>query len=652
MCNRLLFLLLLFCSIGLNAQTTAQIDSLTAVLPKVKNDSVKVSVLNKLALYYLYSDLEKATRFVKQAEGIPSKKILDYGHAEAVFIKGAIFIVAGQADSAAVYYKKAHTVAKKKGFKPIEVRCINGFGMIAWNRGQFDKALPYFFSALRLNERLPEKQRYNASLFYNNIGLIYNEKRLYEKALFYYKKAYDLRVKANMLREQGVSLNNIGICYTNLKQSNLAEATFEKGLQLTQLGDDQVTHYKILHNLANLYADNGQYDKAIRVYREVTDNPNGVSVNPRDMVILYGCLANTYNKSGQYDNSLKYAQLGLDLVKHTPDLEQYADNLYNALAKSYFHKGDIKKGDYYLVKHYTLLKTLFSEESKTALAEIEVKYQTEKKEKELLLSKAEIDKKTVALQHKNAQFLMALLIGVGLLLIVYLFYRQQKLKNKQQKQEFALQAALAEIAAQSNLQEQRLHISRDLHDNIGAQLTFIISSVDSIKYAFDIQNPRLDEKLTAISQFAKSTIQELRDTVWAMNKKEISFADLQSRLSHFLENAKKASHGVNFRFDIQGDLSAEVFTTTQGMHLYRIVQEGINNALKHAQATAIKVAITKENDGFVIRIEDNGIGFDETGVTFSNGLNNLRKRAKALDAILEIASKPGSGTTIVLNFKR
>ena len=100
--------------------------------------------------------------------------------------------------------------------------------------------------------------------------------------------------------------------------------------------------------------------------------------------------------------------------------------------------------------------------------------------------------------------------------------KNQKMKTLQLQKENELKDALLKIETQNRLQEQRLQISRDLHDNIGAQLTFIISSVDSLKYAFADGNPRLEDKLNNISSFTKETIYELRDTIWAMNKEEIT----------------------------------------------------------------------------------------------------------------------------------
>ena len=649
--KNLLFILLFAFQI-VNAQTKNEVDSLTTLVATTKKDSVKVSVLNKLVYHFLYNDAQKAKTLLRQSEQLALAKSKKYGYNETVFLKGAIYIIAGNSDSAYVFYKKAYDLAKKNKFKPIEVLCINGFGMINWNRGNFDKGLNYFFKALQLNESLPKKQQINASLFYNNIGLIYTEKRLYEKALSYCKIAYELRVKDNMLKEQSVSLNNIGICYTNLKKTKEAIATFQKGTAIAKMVNDNITFYKIKHNLANLYADNSEYKKAIQLYLQVLNKPNGVITNPRDLVILYGCVSNTYCKLNRFSEALKYANLGLAIVEKNPELEQYADNIYNALTKSNFHLGNIKNGDYYLTKHYNFLKNMFSENSKNAIAEMEVKYETEKREKQLLQSKVAIAEKNLAIKNKNTQFLIASILAMVVFIIGFLVYRQQKFNNKQQKQEFELKSAIAQIENQSKLQEQRLQISRDLHDNIGSHLTFIISSVDSIKYAFDIQNEKLDAKLSSISNFAKTTIVELRDTIWAMNKKEITFEDLQSRISNFIEDAKMASLGIDFLFTTDGNCKDAVFSTIEGISIYRIIQEAVNNALKHAHANEIEINVHSENSNFQIQIKDNGKGFDGEKIAVGNGLSNLKKRAKEIDGEINIISKSGFGTEVSLFLKK
>ena len=111
---------------------------------------------------------------------------------------------------------------------------------------------------------------------------------------------------------------------------------------------------------------------------------------------------------------------------------------------------------------------------KKSVSLLETKYQTAKKEKLLL-------KKEIEAKQKNTTILILAIVVLFIALLGYLIYRQQRLKNRQQEQEFYLQKAIANIESQNKLHEQRLSISRDLHDNIGAQLTFVISSVDNLK---------------------------------------------------------------------------------------------------------------------------------------------------------------------------
>src|SRR5690606_22606248 len=116
------------------------------------------------------------------------------------------------------------------------------------------------------------------------------------------------------------------------------------------------------------------------------------------------------------------------------------------------------------------------------LHEAETKYQTEKKEKEILIQRAQLAESRLKIERKNQ--LMMGMIGLALLggLIGFQFYRIQRIRNKQLEKENHLKDALILIETQNKLQEQRLRISRDLHDNIGSQLTFIISSIDNLKY--------------------------------------------------------------------------------------------------------------------------------------------------------------------------
>src|SRR5690606_16058371 len=145
--------------------------------------------------------------------------------------------------------------------------------------------------------------------------------------------------------------------------------------------------------------------------------------------------------------------------------------------------------------------------------------------------------KELALKIRNQWIFGLITLAVIIGLIGFLLYKQQVLKNIKQQKDNELKLAMGKIEYQNRLQEQRLSISRDLHDNIGAQLSFIVSAIDTIKYYISDKNEQLTGRLSNISAFAKETIQELRDTIWAMNKPGITIKDLQGRIANFMEKA-------------------------------------------------------------------------------------------------------------------
>ena len=195
------------------------------------------------------------------------------------------------------------------------------------------------------------------------------------------------------------------------------------------------------------------------------------------------------------------------------------------------------------------------------------------------------------------------------------------------------------------MQEESLKISRDLHDNIGSQLTFIISSIDNLKYISKDASTKLKGKLSNISSFTGDTIHQLRDTIWAMNKSEISVEDLHTRVLSFIEKAKVAVTETEFEIIYEIDKNSS-FSSLVGMNIFRVIQEAINNAIKYADAKKIEVQISKTNQNFIISIIDDGKGFDMNTIELGNGLSNMEKRMSEIDAKIHIKSELSKGTHI------
>ncbi len=627
--------------------SSQNLDSLLTVARTTKDDSTKIRMFNKIAFSYIFNDTDKAIRIIKEGKSLANKAEFNFGIAELTNTHGIYMDITGQSDSANYYFSKALKLSREHNFKNIEVMCINNLGMFHWNRGEFDEALRYFFDALKMNDI--DKEEKGRSVYLNNIGLIYQEMNLNEKALEYHREALEIREKFNLEKDQVASINNIGINLKELGRIDEAIQTYKEGLVIAKRSNNLIDYYKILDNLANAYNLNGEFDLAISYYLKALDTSNNFDASNQNKLTTYSNLVSLYNEINQPKVALKYAEKGFDLIKKYPHNEAVSYDLNLHTAESHYMLRNFKKARSYTKQFISLKDSIFSEKNAQAVADLEIKYDSEKKEKEILKQRANLAEKELIIQKKNYQMYGLFGLAFILALIGYLFYNQQKLKNKQLQKENELKDALIKIETQNRLQEQRLRISRDLHDNIGAQLTFIISSIDNLKYGFDIKDEKLTAKLNKISAFTSETIYELRDTIWAMNKNEITFEDLQTRISNYIDKAHVYDGNIKFSFVVDDSVNLQrTLTSVEGMNIHRIIQEAIHNSLKHASSTNIKVRITQLKNQLKFTISDNGKGFHIATVNKGNGLNNMNKRAKNIGGELAIVSEENKGTEVIL----
>lgn len=210
---------------------------------------------------------------------------------------------------------------------------------------------------------------------------------------------------------------------------------------------------------------------------------------------------------------------------------------------------------------------------------------------------------------------------------------------------------IAEVATQNMLQNQRISISRDLHDNIGSHLSFIISSINNLMYKYKTENRALYDYLTKIESFAAETIMELRDTIWAMDMEKFQFEDLKTRLISFINKQHTANPDLKIELEADEKLYEPSMNPFAGITIYRIIQEAANNTLKHSMATLFRISITMNQDILSIQLSDNGVGFDLDNCSHGHGLYNMEKRCKELNGDIIIQSAPGKGTDISMKFK-
>lgn len=586
-----------------DANNKSSIDSLQLIIDNNSNDTIKgyfyriqaKFLINQLEYDAALKSLDKSIAFYKNANN-------SIGIIKSMMNKGGVLYQKGETKKATQEYVNALAIAEKKGYKNEIAALYKNIGLVYYSQGKTKEALTYNNKALAIFNQLKSKKDIAAT--YVNIGNCYFDDYQPQNALLNYNKALKLSKETNDNQTIAKLYNNIGSVYIN-------------DLQDTIKGIDYLLD-------------------ALAIKKQMN--------NQNDLIIQYNNIAAVYLDIKKYDLALSYNDKAFELASKSGNLEELI-NVYDTYALINSAKKDFKKAyDYH--KLYSKTKdSLLNIDNLKAVEEINTKYQTAEKEKQLLQKEAEAKKKTTTIIILS---LLALFIAI----VGFLIYRQQRLKNVQQKQEFELQSAIAQIENQNKLHEQRLAISRDLHDNIGAQLTFIISSVENLKFGFPTMENSIKNHLTKISDFTKTTIVELRDTIWAMNANEFTFDDLSSRIYNFIEKAQSAKESTTFKFTVDESLKNSKFSSLEGVNLYRTIQEAVNNAIKYADANEVSVQVKPNENGITIEISDNGKGFDLDTIDLGNGIVNMQKRIEEIGGVFKIQSELNKGTQITISLKK
>lgn len=510
--------------------------------------------------------------------------------------------------------------------------------------GQFEKALD--FSQKGIQHARSSLDSNYLGYHHLDIAVIYHDMEDYAQGVDYGKRALtvlDSYTKAYPVYK-AFALNSIAINYDDWDKPDSALNYHFKVLDDIQ-NLDSLRIIFTFNNIGNTLLKQKNFEEAKR-WIEIALGLNRKTGSP-----AYGLATNFTNLAtiayqlGDFQESRQWLDSAAKYVKLSESIEKKRDYLYEEF--QYFKKsGNPERAISFLEEYSSLKDSIFKDERVKLIGELETLYEVETKELELAQSRAALVENELIVKNRNNQLLLLLLALLVILATSFFIYYRQKNKNLHLEQEAKLQAIYAEQETQKKLAEQRNRISSDLHDNIGAQLTFIVSSLNQLKFG-NLSKDQLGEKIDRISSFTVDTVNELRDTIWAMNKDAVSVEDLQGRLAGLIQKAQESCPQIQFELKIDEGVNSQLqLNSLEGVNLYRIAQEALNNAIKHAEASRIEVFITQENETDIsISIMDNGKGFDERTLP-GNGMSTMRTRAERIGKELKIESQLRSGTLI------
>ncbi|MES2544867.1 MAG: sensor histidine kinase [Bacteroidota bacterium] len=634
--RKLLSLLFLFFFIPNYSQNSEEIIStLKEELKNHPSTNKLASIYSDLTWYYANVSIDSALSYGNKAI-TETVKLNDSTMLAQVYSDiGAVYFRKPDFQNSEKYYLKAYKIRKIRKDNLGLAKINNNLANIYLNTNDFQAAMKTYLETLKYFESINDKK--NVAVVKGNIGQLLTNLRDYPKSIKYLKEAAAYAEKENLKDRLCENYLNLAKAYESSGDYKNSSLYNNKALKnCLAIGNKKATSM-IYQNLAIINSKINN-DSLVKVNLKKSEDVGKEFNSTLDLSNLKLTQIKNLIKEKKFAESYK-SLLEIKKVFENENSQEDLLYTYKYLIPVSAYMKHIDSVEFYTHKYSELFEKLIEKNVLHQTAELETKYQTAQKEKLLLEKEAENKKQTTWI------IIISLLAGF-ITLIGFLIYRQQKLKNQQQQQEFQLKSAIAQIETQNQLQEQRLSISRDLHDNIGAQLTFVISSVDNLKYGNQISDNRIVSQLTKISDFTKSTIVELRDTIWAMNNNEFSFDDLRSRIFNFIEKAKSAKEEIAFKFNVDERLNEVRFSSIIGINLYRTIQEAINNAVKYSDATEIEVGVSKDDEAIKIDINDNGKGFDIDTVDFGNGLYNMKKRIEEVGGTFEIYSIPNKGTQV------
>jgi signal transduction histidine kinase/ligand-binding sensor domain-containing protein len=240
-------------------------------------------------------------------------------------------------------------------------------------------------------------------------------------------------------------------------------------------------------------------------------------------------------------------------------------------------------------------------------------------------------------------YFLSISIGFALIgFVVYLFFRRQRLKLKQQ------------LEIQQQLEYERLRISRDLHDNVGAHLSYLITNIEWMLQHPDNRNEAEEKhRLQSLSEAGRNAILTLRQTIWAISNTELTVEEFADRFKQFALKMIEFNTQIHLHFTDEFD-APKTLSPATALNVFRICQEAFNNCLKHARCKNIYITFTSTPLlTFKFIIQDDGIGFSwEQGKQKGHyGLVNMEARAKETNAMLNIKSSLGQGTQLTITIE-
>jgi signal transduction histidine kinase len=521
------------------------------------------------------------------------------------------------------------------------IEILKNLGVSCYYATSFEMALDRFFQALALAGMRNDVT--STGMLYNSIANVYLATNMYDKALNYYQKSLAIRKATSDKKGMAANYINISRLYSQTGKKKESWSYLQDAVKLLEETSDSARLGTAYNNLGQMYRDDQNLPKALEYNRKALRISEALD-QLWEISYILNSTGEVFLDMNRYDSAFACINRGLAYARRIKSLDVVLYS-YRCLTKYYSATGNYKAFQVAFSKYSEVRDSIFTSQVNNSIAEMQVKYETEAKEKENAIQKLEINRQR---NIRNSFILISVMILVG---VVILFYLYRMKRNQSALLEVKVEERTRELRESEQRilrntieteERERARFSEDLHDGLGPLLSTVKIHLELIRSRSDnredqekyirLGNELLDEAIRSTKEVANNLVPNV-----------LNDFGLIEALSVYIEKINRMGT-VRIRFSSEGlELRPNKDVETA---IYRIGFELINNTLKHAKASQVEMRIG-EKDGFLEFVyTDNGIGMNWSEYRSRSskglGLQNIISRVKSLNGEYEFNTAPGN----------
>jgi two-component system, NarL family, sensor kinase len=627
------------------------VDSLKQLVQQHPNDTLGAKAMVTLMYYLLYNDTAQAGQYGRRAL-VVARRLHDTRRlARANYNLGTLASMAGRNEASIHHHLESARYHQQLGQALWVGHNYRNIGSRYTELGRYEEAMRYLMRSLRLREAAADSGGVADS--YLMMGQVYVHQRNYPAAQAAYEQGLARWQRLGVRTFIIDAINHLSIIHRDQGHFDRAAGYLQQGLTLLGADGDSAVTAGLLVSLGVLRQKQGQWAASLPpLLRAEQLAVRDKLTNPVFEADALACIGTSYVMVDQPERAQDYLQRALRMARQAHIRQEEADAL-TGLALLAARRRDFARAYEYQRSLSLLNDTLRSEATVRSVTEMQAKYNAEKKDAQNRIQALQLREQSLLVRKRNAQLLAA---GAALLVLLVgtwgLYKRRalrQQLELEQQRQQLERQRAAAVLEAEEN---ERRRIGSDLHDGIGQLLS-----------AAKLNLHALGRQLGHILPGGLNGHQALLDN--AVQVVDESFREVRSISHNLMPNAlirrglvqavrdflDKLPHDNGLRVEVQvyGVEQQRLDPTVESV-LFRVIQELVQNIVKHAQATEVTLQLVQNEQELTITVEDNGVGFNPQalGAEAGIGLRNVETRMAFLGGHAHFDAVPGRGTTVTL----